>query len=133
MTFDTLGLAAPLLRALADAGHATPTDVQRAALPPAIAGRDLMIASSTGSGKTAAYLLPALERVLAARAAAPRKPPPASPAGPARATAEARARSFSHRRANSRCRSRRRRGSMAARSATCASPPSSAACPTQRS
>ena len=62
MTFESLGLQAPLLRALADAGHAAPTDVQRAALPAALKGRDLTIASSTGSGKTAAYLLPALER-----------------------------------------------------------------------
>ena len=80
MTFDSLGLAAPLLRALADAGHAAPTDVQHATLPPAVGGRDLMIASSTGSGKTAAYLLPALERVLAANSAG--TPPGAAPKGP---------------------------------------------------
>jgi len=77
MTFECLGLPAPILRALADAGHAAPTDVQRAALPAALKGRDLTIASSTGSGKTAAYLLPALQRTLAAprdgaRSAGPR-------------------------------------------------------------
>jgi len=77
MTFESMGLQAPILRALADAGHATPTDVQLAALPAALKGRDLTIASSTGSGKTAAYLLPALERTLAAprdgaRSASPR-------------------------------------------------------------
>src|SRR3569623_1163 len=65
MTFESLGLQAPILRALADAGYDAPTDVQRAALPPALDGRDINIASSTGSGKTAAYLLPALERMLA--------------------------------------------------------------------
>jgi superfamily II DNA/RNA helicase len=70
MTFAKLGLQAPLARALADAGYDRPTDVQAAAVPPALAGRDLMVASSTGSGKTAAFLLPALERVLAARGAA---------------------------------------------------------------
>jgi superfamily II DNA/RNA helicase len=71
MTFHSLGLRAPILRALDDAHYEAPTDVQRAALPAALAGRDLMIASSTGSGKTAAFLLPALERVLAADGKAP--------------------------------------------------------------
>jgi len=53
MTFDTLGLPEPLLRAVVDAGYAAPTDVQSAAIPPAIAGTDLMVAAATGSGKTA--------------------------------------------------------------------------------
>ena len=68
MTFDTLGLPEPLLRAVGDAGYAAPTDVQSAAIPPAIAGTDLMVAAATGSGKTASFILPALNRVLAARA-----------------------------------------------------------------
>ncbi len=68
MTFDTLGLPEPLLRAVVDAGYAAPTDVQSAAIPPAIAGTDLMVAAATGSGKTASFILPALQRVLAARA-----------------------------------------------------------------
>ena len=68
MTFDTLGLPEPLLRAVVDAGYAAPTDVQSAAIPPAIAGTDLMVAAATGSGKTASFILPALNRVLAARA-----------------------------------------------------------------
>jgi superfamily II DNA/RNA helicase len=68
--FDTLGLPPALLRALTDAGYTTPTDVQQRAVPPALAGADLMVSSATGSGKTAAFVLPALARVLAARAAA---------------------------------------------------------------
>jgi len=70
MSFDTLNLPEPLARALATAGYVEPTDVQAAAIPPALAGRDLMVASRTGSGKTASFMLPALVRVLAARAQA---------------------------------------------------------------
>lgn len=66
--FAALGLSAPILRALADAGYDTPTDVQSRAVPPAIEGRDLMVSSSTGSGKTASFAMPVLERLLAARA-----------------------------------------------------------------
>jgi len=69
MSFETLNLPEALTRALASAGYAEPTDVQAAAIPPALAGRDLMVASRTGSGKTASFMLPALVRVLAARAA----------------------------------------------------------------
>jgi ATP-dependent RNA helicase RhlE len=61
-SFETFGLCEPLLRGLADAGHITPTEIQRAALPAALAGRDLIGCAQTGSGKTAAFLLPALER-----------------------------------------------------------------------
>ena len=68
MSFDTLGLPEPLVRAVTDAGYATATDVQAAAIPPALAGTDLMVAAATGSGKTASFILPALARILAARA-----------------------------------------------------------------
>jgi superfamily II DNA/RNA helicase len=68
MTFESLGLPESLLRAVVDAGYAAPTDVQSAAIPPALAGTDLMVAAATGSGKTASFILPALHRVLAARA-----------------------------------------------------------------
>ena len=77
MSFDTnfasLALSENLTRALADAGYAAATEVQARAIPPAIAGRDLMVASSTGSGKTASFMIPALERVLAARASGERR------------------------------------------------------------
>jgi len=67
MSFESLALNDVLNRALADAGYTTPTEVQSRAIPPALAGRDLMVSSSTGSGKTASFVLPALTRVLAAR------------------------------------------------------------------
>jgi superfamily II DNA/RNA helicase len=67
MSFDSLGLHAALSKAVADAGYDTPTDVQAKAVPPAIDGRDLMVSSSTGSGKTASFILPALQRILVAR------------------------------------------------------------------
>ncbi len=67
MSFDSLGLPAALTRAVADAGYAQPTDVQARAIPAALAGADLRVSSSTGSGKTASFVLPALQRVLAAR------------------------------------------------------------------
>ncbi|MDH3210290.1 MAG: DEAD/DEAH box helicase [Burkholderiaceae bacterium] len=65
--FATLGLNETLTRALADAGYENATEVQARAIPPALRGCDLMVASSTGSGKTASFVVPALERVLAAR------------------------------------------------------------------
>jgi superfamily II DNA/RNA helicase len=68
MSFDSLGLPEALTRAVADAGYATPTEVQLQAIPPALQARDLRVSSSTGSGKTAAFVLPAITRVLAARA-----------------------------------------------------------------
>ncbi len=68
MTFETLGLNEALTKAVTASGYETATEVQTQAIPPAIAGADLMVSASTGSGKTAAFILPALERVLAARA-----------------------------------------------------------------
>jgi len=67
MSFESLGLHAALTRAVADAGYATATDVQAQAIPPALQGRDLTVSSRTGSGKTASFVLPALQRVLDAR------------------------------------------------------------------
>ncbi|MBS0449544.1 MAG: DEAD/DEAH box helicase [Proteobacteria bacterium] len=67
MSFESLGLPPALLRAVADAGYDNATDVQSRAIPPALAGTDLMVSASTGSGKTASFILPALARVLAAR------------------------------------------------------------------
>src|SRR5688572_13357725 len=60
-SFETMGLCEPLLRGLTDAQHNTPTEIQRAALPLGLAGRDLIGCAQTGSGKTAAFLLPALQ------------------------------------------------------------------------
>lgn len=70
MSFPTLGLNSSLLETLAALGYATPTPVQRAAIPAALAGTDLLVSSPTGSGKTAAFLLPALHRLAAGAPAA---------------------------------------------------------------
>ena len=70
MSFESLGLNAALMRALADAGYTEATDVQARAIPSGLEGRDLMVSSRTGSGKTASFMLPALTRILNARAAA---------------------------------------------------------------
>ena len=69
--FDTLGLAEPLRLALGQAGYAEPTPIQRAAIPPARDGRDLLGIAQTGTGKTAAFALPILDRL--ARAPLPRR------------------------------------------------------------
>ncbi|OZI68178.1 DEAD/DEAH box helicase [Bordetella genomosp. 1] len=63
MSFADLGLAPTILSALQEAGFQEPTPVQAAAVPKAIAGTDLMVSSQTGSGKTAAFMLPALNRI----------------------------------------------------------------------
>jgi superfamily II DNA/RNA helicase len=67
MSFETLGLQEALVRATTDSGYTTPTEVQMQAIPPALAGKDLMVSASTGSGKTASFVLPGLERILQAR------------------------------------------------------------------
>jgi ATP-dependent RNA helicase RhlE len=73
-TFADLGLSAVTLRALADEGYATPTPIQAKAIPHVLAGRDLFGCAQTGTGKTAAFTLPIIERLRAApgRAAARR-------------------------------------------------------------
>ena len=63
MHFSDLGIAPTILRALETAGYTSPTGVQAEAIPAAIAGRDLLVSAQTGSGKTAAFLLPALTKL----------------------------------------------------------------------
>ncbi len=63
MTFDKLALHPSILKALADSGYATPTPVQAQAIPLALAGHDLMASAQTGTGKTAAFVLPTLQRL----------------------------------------------------------------------
>ena len=63
MTFAALGLAEPLLDALAQLGYKTPTTVQQQAIPAILAGRDVVAAAQTGTGKTAAFALPILHRL----------------------------------------------------------------------
>jgi len=62
--FASLGLAPGLCRVLSDLGYEEPTPIQRAAIPPLIAGRDLVGQAATGTGKTAAFALPVLQRIL---------------------------------------------------------------------
>nr|WP_276598805.1 DEAD/DEAH box helicase [Nannocystis sp. SCPEA4] len=63
--FAALGLSETLLRALRHEGHTTPTPIQAAAIPPALAGRDLFGCAQTGTGKTAAFVLPIVHQMLA--------------------------------------------------------------------
>ncbi len=63
MTFDNLGLSADLLRTVAEEGYTEPTPVQAAAIPEVLAGRDVLAAAQTGTGKTAAFALPILDRL----------------------------------------------------------------------
>ncbi len=71
MTFDDLKLAEPLLRAVKEEGYTTPTPIQVQAIPPALEGRDVLGCAQTGTGKTAAFALPILQRLAAGN------PPPA--------------------------------------------------------
>ncbi len=65
MTFDNLGLSPDLLATVAREGYTEPTPVQAAAIPLVLAGRDVLAAAQTGTGKTAAFVLPILERLRA--------------------------------------------------------------------
>ena len=71
--FTNLGLAKPLLKALAEEGYDQPTPIQALAIPYVLAGRDLLGIAQTGTGKTAAFALPILHRLAADRRPAPRR------------------------------------------------------------
>ena len=71
--FTSLGLAEPLLRAIADAGYTIPTPIQAQAIPQVLAGGDLLAAAQTGTGKTAGFTLPILHH-LSTRAVVSPKP-----------------------------------------------------------
>ncbi|NCY02071.1 MAG: DEAD/DEAH box helicase, partial [Planctomycetia bacterium] len=64
-TFENLGLTEPVLRALAAEGYTVPTPIQAKAVPHVLAGRDLFGCAQTGTGKTAAFALPLIERMMA--------------------------------------------------------------------
>ena len=66
MSFDSLGLRAELLRAVSEEGYTQPTPIQSKAIPAVLAGRDVMAAAQTGTGKTAGFTLPMLDLLMRA-------------------------------------------------------------------
>ncbi|MEM7623897.1 MAG: DEAD/DEAH box helicase, partial [Planctomycetota bacterium] len=72
-TFSSLGLSAPLLKAVTSRGYTNPTDIQAAAIPSLLNGRDLMGCAQTGTGKTAAFALPLLDLLAGNPGASPKK------------------------------------------------------------
>jgi len=72
MSFSDLGLMPELLRAVAEKGYSRPTPIQQAAIPAVLAGRDVLAGAQTGTGKTAAFVLPLLQRLSTPAGRAPR-------------------------------------------------------------
>jgi ATP-dependent RNA helicase RhlE len=85
-SFEGLGLSAELLRAVAEQGYTVPTPIQAQAIPVVLSGRDLLGAAQTGTGKTAGFALPILQRLSsqANSSASPARHPPGAGRGPAR-------------------------------------------------
>lgn len=81
MTFDSLGLSARVLRALAETGYTKPTPIQSQAIPLVLAGHDLLAGAQTGTGKTAAFVLPLVERFIRTAEESPGNLPPATARG----------------------------------------------------
>ena len=96
-TFTDLNLSEPLLRALTAEGYEKPTPIQAQAIPSLLAGRDLLGIAQTGTGKTAAFALPILQRLAADRErAAARHLPRARSCRPTRELATQIARELPH-------------------------------------
>jgi ATP-dependent RNA helicase RhlE len=83
-SFDSLGLADPLLRAVTGAGYEMPTPIQSQAIPHLLEGRDLLGCAQTGTGKTAAFALPILDRLSRVERASDRRGPRALILAPTR-------------------------------------------------
>ena len=64
-SFAEFGLPPTLMRGVTDLGFTTPTPIQAKSIPPGLAGRDVLACAMTGSGKTAAFVLPLLQRLAA--------------------------------------------------------------------
>ena len=73
MSFESLNLCEPLLRAVRDQGYTTPTPIQVQAVPPLLLGKDLLGCAQTGTGKTAAFSLPILQKLHQSRQPGPRR------------------------------------------------------------
>lgn len=65
MSFENFGLASPILKAIDECGYTAPTPIQARAIPKVLAGQDLIASAQTGTGKTAAFVLPGLQRLSA--------------------------------------------------------------------
>jgi superfamily II DNA/RNA helicase len=63
VSFENLNLNSSILKALEEAGYTTPTPIQAQAIPEVMAGHDILASAQTGTGKTAAFILPALQRL----------------------------------------------------------------------
>ena len=74
MSFDSLGLSAELVRAVSDKGYSEPTPVQHQAIPVILEGRDILAGAQTGTGKTAGFTLPMLQRLSAGKPVNGRRP-----------------------------------------------------------
>ena len=72
MSFNDLGLEPELLRAVADKGYTTPTPIQKQAIPAVLSGRDVLAGAQTGTGKTAGFVLPLLQKLGSPQGTAPR-------------------------------------------------------------
>jgi len=73
MTFESLGIASPIVRSVADLGYEIPTPIQQQSIPVAITGRDILGCAQTGTGKTAAFAIPILHRLNESAESAPRR------------------------------------------------------------
>jgi len=93
-SFDSLGLIDPLRRAVSGAGYETPTPIQSKAIPHLLAGRDVLGCAQTGTGKTAAFALPILDRLARSKRAAEKRGPRALVLAPTRELALQIAESF---------------------------------------
>ena len=76
MNFSDLGLKPELTAAVAEKGYTEPTPIQLAAIPAVLAGRDVLAGAQTGTGKTAGFVLPILQRLGAAQRAGPARADP---------------------------------------------------------